>query len=56
MRFKDFVKENDVKILKLYALPFRSSGLWVEDSKGKNLCECPSADIAKSLVNFLNRA
>jgi hypothetical protein len=37
-----------------FALPFRQSGLWVTDSRGKNLCECPSQPIAKGLAASLN--
>ncbi len=37
-----------------FILPFRSAGLWVEDARGKNVCECPSQDLAKALAQFMN--
>lgn len=41
---------------KAYILPFRQNGNWVEDSRGNNVAECYSRDVAKGLAKILNES
>lgn len=62
--FQDYLTENSVtnktKVSQVtlggttYTQPFISSGLWITDSRGNNLCECSNKDIAKDLAKILN--
>ena len=38
-----------------FVLPFRATGLWVEDARGYNVCEAANASMAKALAEPLNK-
>jgi hypothetical protein len=37
-----------------YVLPFRAHGYWVEDSRGRNVAEAVSKEVAAALAKLLN--
>jgi hypothetical protein len=38
-----------------FVAPFQSKGYWVEDARGLTVCECTDSDIARGLVDILNK-
>ena len=38
-----------------FILPFKSGGFWVTDSRGNNVADCPTMEIANGLAETLNK-